>query len=73
MSDAKLRRLHADISAALDAIVELFDKIHRDEVKITVVVRTPWLDDGGVLMGNDSYEEVVAEINRLRDRTPVEP
>ena len=64
-----LQRLHADISESLDEIAALFDPKH--ETKITLIVRTPWLEDGDVLMGNDDYDEAITAINRLRLREPV--
>ena len=69
MSD-KLQRLHADISESLNDIAALFDP--KQEPKITLIVRTPWLEDGDVLMGNDDYDEAIAAINRLRFKEPLE-
>ena len=66
---AKLQRLHADISQSLNEIAALFDPKHTP--KITLVVRTPWLEDGDVLTGNDDFDEAIAAINRLRSKEPV--
>lgn len=66
MSD-KLRHLHADISEKLSEINSLFTK----DVKMTLIIRTPWLEDGGVLMGNDDFEEAISELNRLRKKEPI--
>jgi hypothetical protein len=33
--------------------------------KITLLIRTPWLPDGGILITNDSVDEIAAEIARL--------
>ena len=68
MSD-KLQRLHADISRSLNEIAALFDPKHTP--KMTLIIRTPWLEDGDVLMGNDDYDESIAAINRLRSKEPV--
>jgi hypothetical protein len=65
----KLQRLHADISESLNEIAALFDPKHTP--MITLIVRTPWLEDGDVLMGNDDYDEAITAINRLRSREPV--
>lgn len=35
------------------------------EPKITLMIRTPWLPDGGILITNDSASEAKAEIERL--------
>ena len=65
----KLQRLHADISQKLGEIDAMFTQ----SPKITIVIRTPWLDDdGGVLLSNDDFDSAIAEINRLRAREPVE-
>jgi hypothetical protein len=67
----KLQQLHADISFRLNQIGELFKE--DEEVKITLIVRTPKLEDGGVLMSNDDFDAAIAEINRLRAKEPVHP
>lgn len=67
----ELVRLHADISYHLDRIADLFDRKYRDEVKLTLVIRTPWLEDGGVLMGDDEIDAAVQEIERLKAREPL--
>ena len=69
--DAKLQRIHADISDCLNKICALFDP--KNTPKLTLIVRTPWLKDGGLLMGNDDCDEAIAEIQRLRIREPLEP
>ena len=61
MSDPKLQRLHADISRKLNEINSLFT----EDPKITIIIRTPWLADGGVLMSNDNFDEAVKELQRL--------
>lgn len=63
MSD-KLQRVHADVANHLADIADLFT--HRP--KITIVIRTPWLDDGGILIGDDDLDEAIAEIQRLRGK-----
>ena len=62
--DDVMARLHADITKRLNQIAELFDEKHVP--MITLVIRTPWLENGGVLMGNDAFDAAIAEINRLR-------
>jgi len=37
----------------------------RQEPKITLLIRTPWLPDGGILITNDSLAEAEAELKRL--------
>jgi hypothetical protein len=63
--------LHADISYHLGRIADLFDRERKREVMLTIVIRTPWLEDGGVLMGNDSIDAALSEIERLRNREPI--
>lgn len=40
--------------------------------KITIVIRTPWLEeqgkDGGVVLTDDDFDAAIAEINKLRGR-----
>jgi hypothetical protein len=62
----KLQNLHADISEHLEQIARLFK--HDQEVKITIVIRTPKLEDGGVLLSDDDFDLAIAEIQRLRAR-----
>ena len=66
MSD-KLERLHANISDKLNEIGGLFT----EPPKITIVIRTPWLDDGGVVLTNDDFDAAIAEIQRLRTKGTV--
>jgi hypothetical protein len=64
MADQKLQRLHQDISYHLEQIAKLFK---RDEgVKLTIVVRMPKREDGGVLLSDDDFDLAIAEIQRLR-------
>jgi hypothetical protein len=58
----KLTRVHADIADHLSQIAGLFTQ----EPKITIIIRTPWLEDGGVLIGDDDIDLAIAEIQRLR-------
>lgn len=64
MRDA-LRRLHFDISQQLDEIKALFT--NPDACKVTLVIRTTDLENGGVVITDDDYDAAIAEINRLRD------
>jgi hypothetical protein len=70
MSD-KLIDLQDSIAYHLDKIAAMFTQ----RPKITLVVRTPWLDaegkDGGVVIGDDDFDLAIAEINKLRAREPV--
>ncbi len=43
------------------------------ETRITIVIRTPWLVNGGVLISNDDFDQTIAEIARLRERETVKP
>ena len=70
MSD-KLIDLRDGIAYHLEKIAAMFTQ----RPKITLVVRTPWLDeegkDGGVVLSDDDFDLAIAEINKLRDREPV--
>lgn len=60
----KLSRLHEQVSGKLEEIAALFTR--PSETKITIIIRTPWLSDGGVVITNDSDEEAIAEFRRLQ-------
>jgi hypothetical protein len=63
MSD-KLQNLHADISDYLEQISKLFKR--GEGVKITIVIRMPKRENGGVLLSDDDFDLAIAEIQRLR-------
>lgn len=67
----KLLLMSDRVKRKCDEIARLFDRRHRGEVRVTVVIRTPWLEDGGVLVSNDDFDAAVAEIQRLRVRPEV--
>jgi hypothetical protein len=56
----KLSRVHEEASAALARLARLF----LPSARLTLVVRTPELPDGTVIVTNDDAEEVVAAIRR---------
>jgi len=58
----KLEKLHAEVAQHLGEISDLFTQ----PPKMTIVIRTPWLVDGGLLIGDDDFDEAIAEIQRLR-------
>ena len=62
MSD-KLENLHQTVATHLSEIAALFQK--PDEVKMTLIIRTPWLPDGGVVLSDDDYDLAIAELRRL--------
>jgi hypothetical protein len=66
-----LERLHDRLAAHLDRITKLF----KPGAKLTLVVRQPDLPgDTGILIGNDDYDAVIAEIQKLREHwRPFEP
>ena len=38
--------------------------------KLTLLIRTPWLEDGGILLTNDDLPAALAEIDRLQKKEP---
>lgn len=64
----KLRELNSELVAILNYVARRFDR--PDEVRVTLVIRTPWLNDGGVFISDDEADAVVAEIRRLATRSP---
>jgi hypothetical protein len=68
MSNDKLLQVHGEISKHLEKISKLFTQ----RPKITIVIRTPWLKDGGILLTDDEFDDAIAEIQRLRERPIVE-
>jgi hypothetical protein len=73
MANYALLNLQDRIADHLDQISRMFTQ----SPKITIVIRTPWLEaegkDGGVLLSDDDLDMAIAEINRLRNRKPVGP
>lgn len=67
MASEQLIALHYQLSDRLAEIAKLF----QTETKITLIVRTPELEDGGVFISEDDADAVIAEINRLRHKNPV--
>jgi hypothetical protein len=67
-SDQKLIALHERIDRHLNMIARLFTQ----RPKITIVIRTPWLDeqgkDGGVVLTDDDLDLAIAEINKFKLR-----
>jgi hypothetical protein len=57
----KLARLHQAISDHLEAISDFFTQ----KPKITIVIRTPWLECGDVVLTDDDSELAIAAIKRL--------
>ena len=66
-----LEKLRCRIADKLVDISAMFERPY--ETKITIVIRTPWLPDGGVLISDDDFDAALAEIKRLREREPVKP
>ena len=52
-----------DIAGDLERIRRRF--LRPQDVRLTVIVRTPWLEDGGVLVSDDDYSRAAAEMSRL--------
>lgn len=71
MANERLQVLHQDISYHLERIGKLFKR--EQGVKITLVVRMPKLDDGGVLLTDDDLELAIAEMKRLATKEIVAP
>ena len=65
----KLQQLQLDISEHLNQIAALFKEDAK--LKLTLIIRTPELEDGGVLISNDDFDAAIAEINRLKAKEPV--
>jgi hypothetical protein len=68
-----LIELQSQIAEHLEAICKLFTQ----RPKITLVIRTPWLEaegkEGGVVLTDDDFDLAIAEINKLRNRPVVKP
>jgi hypothetical protein len=67
MSQDKLKMLQANVADHLESIAAMFTQ----RPKITIVIRTPWLKDGGVILTDDDFDAAITEIQKLRDRAPV--
>ena len=65
--DPKIVRLHCQLAEILEQVERCFT----GPTKVTLLVRTPKLADGGVLIGNDDPEIAIAEIRRLSQKVAV--
>lgn len=69
----KLLNLQSRIADHLEDICKLFTQ----RPKITIVIRTPWIEaeaeggDGDVILTDDDFDLAIKAINRLRDREPI--
>lgn len=65
------KRLQELIADHLEDICQMFTR----RPKITIVIRTPWLEtegkDGDVVLTDDDFDLAIAVINKLRNRQPV--
>ena len=67
-----LEKLRFRIADKLVEVSEMFER--PNETRITIVIRTPWLPDGGVLISDEAnYDDAIAEIQRLRSKDMVRP
>ena len=66
-----LEKLRQRIANKLVEVSDMFER--PKETRITIVIRTPWLPDGGVLISDDDFDSAIAEIQRLRERETVKP
>lgn len=61
-----------ELQDAIAAHLHAIGKFFTQRPRITIVIRTPWLDaqdlDGGVVITDDDLDAAIAEIHRLRDR-----
>jgi len=71
MAQDKLIQLQERVADHLESICRMFTQ----RPKITIVIRTPWIQDeggdGDVVITDDDFDLAIAAINRLRDRKPV--
>jgi len=73
MSDTKVNVLEKLRFRIADKLVEVSDMFEfPNKTRITIVIRTPWLPDGGVLISDDDFDEAIAEIQRLRQKDVVQ-
>lgn len=61
-----MRQLHSDISYHADAILKMF----KPGAKITIVVTNDGHGDAGVVLGNDSLDRAIEEIERRKASEP---
>lgn len=66
-----LKNLQYEVADHLEAISKLFKR----RPKITIVIRTPWIEadgkDGDVILSDDDFDLAISAINRLRERKPL--
>jgi hypothetical protein len=52
-------------------LLQIEDLFAPEQPKITLIVRMPWLEDGGILITSDSIADATAELNRLSQKEPI--
>jgi hypothetical protein len=71
----KCRDNLVNLRERIDDHLEDICKMFTQRPKITIIVRTPWLEaegkDGDVILSDDDFDLAIAAINRLRGRPPV--
>jgi hypothetical protein len=60
-TEDKLRKLRADIAEHLEEIAALFTQ----RPKITIVIRTGWLNDGDVVLTDDEADLAIEALRKL--------
>lgn len=66
--EQKIEMIRTEIAEHLQEIADFFDK--PDDVKVTCVVRCPWLGDGNLVVSNDDYDRAALTILDLKNRPP---
>lgn len=57
-----------NLARRLSDLLQEAESCFKPGAKVTLVVRNPMVADGDVVMGNDDAEEVIAAINRMKNR-----
>jgi len=60
----KLRLAHE----ACDAALQELEKLFKPHCKLTLLMRNPESDDGDMLLTRDEFDDIIAAIQRLRDK-----
>lgn len=53
-----------------DLTLQKLQKCFKPGCQLTLLIRSPWLDDGDILFTKDDLDAVLLAIRRLKDREP---
>lgn len=59
-----LRQVHAEVAEHAGQVADLF----KPGARVTILIRNPQLEDGDIVVSDDSMESVIAAVQRLKEK-----